>query len=187
MNIKKIGLALLLLSTLSPPVSANESWKDVGFQMKLVNTLDRDDGYCIDVVGAGNYIKFDMSLIAHNCKEGLSADEAVTYRSDGTIFFPAYNRCVTVMGLNNHALPYSALMIKKCNVDESFLKSTKFQKFTINKHKQVQLNATNLCITVGDSSKETYSPDHRWRSFYMQDCSASEPELSQWNFVKPKI
>jgi len=133
MTIKNLGIASLLLFILPLPISANENWKTDSFQMKLINTLDRADGYCVDVVGSGNYVRFDMPLNTHNCKKGLYADEAVIYRSDGAIFFPAYDGCLTVMGLNNHALPYNALMVKKCNVDEPFLKATKFQKFTVNK------------------------------------------------------
>lgn len=181
---KHRGLILPLLAILSFPIVANDNWKETGLHMKLSNLLDRKDGYCLDVVGSGKYIKFDVPLIAHNCKEGLYADEAVIYQPDGTIFFPAYNGCVTVMGLNNHALPYNALMIKQCHVDEAFLKSTKFQKFTMNAKKQLQLNATNLCITVGEHSKETYSSEHRWRSLYLQDCSIAALKLSQWQFVK---
>ena len=180
------GLTASLLSTLllSGLVLA-QSWQDVGVQMKLINKLDRDDGYCLDVVGSGNQIQFGMPLIAHNCKKGLYADEAVVYNKDGSIFFPAYNGCLTVMGLNDHALPYNALMIKQCNVEQPFLNATKFQKFTLTKNNQIQLNGTNLCITVGDSSKETYSSEHRWRSLYMQSCAKSENKYSQWAFIKP--
>lgn len=69
MIIKNFEGALLLLSILPLPISANENWKVTGFQMKLINLLDRYDGYCVDV-GSGNNLRFDMPLNAHNCKEG---------------------------------------------------------------------------------------------------------------------
>lgn len=176
-----------VLMSIMLPASASANWKDVGHHMKLVDLLDRKDGYCIDVVGSGNYIRFDVPLITHNCKKGLYADEAVVHRNDGTIYFPAYAGCLTVMGLNEHALPYNSLMLKKCNAEEPFLNATKFQKFIANKNKQIQLATTSLCITAGGISKETYSPEHRWRSLYMQECSIADASLSQWHFVKPKI
>ena len=126
-----------------------------------------------------------MPLITHNCKYRDYADEAVLHRKDGTLYFPAYGGCVTVMGLNNHALPYNSLMLKQCNIDQGFLKATKFQKFTLNKNQQVQLNGTNLCLMAGNQSEETFNGAHRWRSLYMQYCAIAEKPLSQWHFVKP--
>ena len=184
--IKKTLFYVILLLSIALPVTAKEDWKSTGYLMKLLDLLDRkNDGYCLDVVGSGSTIRLDMPLITHNCKEGLYADEAVVHKADGTLYFPAYDGCVTVMGLNNHALPYNALILKRCNVDQPFLAATKFQKFSMNKNKQLQLNGSNLCITVGDTSKETYSPDHRWRSLYMQDCSIASSHLSQWLFLRP--
>lgn len=181
---KTLLCCALLLST-ALPVSAQENWRDTGHLMQLLDLLDRkQDGYCLDVAGSGNAVRFDMPLITHNCKEGLYADEAVVHKPDGTLYFPAYDGCATVMGLNNHALAYNALMLKRCHVDEPFLSATRFQKFSVN-NKQLQLDGTNLCITAGDVSKETYNPDHRWRSLYMQDCAVAPAALSQWHFVKP--
>jgi len=177
-------IAALLLAFQT--VGSAEDWRETSYQMKLVNQLDRPDGYCIDVPGSGNQVRFDMPLIAHNCKEGLYADEAVVHRKDGTIFFPVYEGCVTAMGLNNNAIPNIALMLKKCLVDEPFLSATRFQKFSVNEDQQVQLDDTDLCITVGSESRETYSSEHRWRSLYMQKCAVSQPELSHWKFVQPK-
>ena len=185
MTNKTLFLIIMLLST-TFQASAKENWQDTGHLMKLLDLLDRKmDGYCLDVVGSGSTIRLDMPLITHNCKEGLYADEAVVHKADGTLYFPAYDGCVTVMGLNNHALPYNALILKRCHVDEPFLAATRFQKFSVNKNKQLQLKGTNLCITAGDISKETYSPTHRWRSLYMQDCSIAPSHLSQWHFIRP--
>ncbi|MGK0269714.1 MAG: hypothetical protein ACI88H_000346 [Cocleimonas sp.] len=175
-----------LLLSVALPASVKESWQETGHLMKLMDLLDRKkDGYCLDVVGSGNNIRFDMPLITHNCKEGLYADEAVVHKADGTLYFPAYDGCVTVMGLNNHALAYNALILKRCHVDEPFLAATRFQKFSLTKNKQLQLKGSNLCITTGDVSKETYSSAHRWRSLYMQDCKVAPSHLSQWSFVRP--
>jgi len=180
---------LLYSSLLFPLLMSNSvyaDWKEDGYHLKLMSLLDRQDGYCIDVAGSGNHVRFDLPLLTHNCKEGLYADEAVVHNTDGTISFPAYNACLTVMGVNDYALPYNALMLKQCNIDEPFLKSTLFQKFTFNENNQVQLIGSELCITAGNIPKVTYSPSHRWRSLYMQDCNIAVKELSQWQLVKPQ-
>ncbi|MFT5048077.1 MAG: hypothetical protein ACI8UP_005078 [Porticoccaceae bacterium] len=69
---------------------------------------------------------------------------ANNHREDGTIYFPAYMGCVTVMGLNDHALPLTSLMLKQRHQDQPFLKATKFQKFRINTNKQLQLEGTSV-------------------------------------------
>lgn len=181
---KKIRPSIYCLPLLMS-ASVNANWQEQGQHLKLIDLLDRTDGYCIDVAGSGNHVRFDLPLLTHNCKEGLYADEAVIHNDDGTISFPAYNGCVTVMGVNDHALPYNALMIKQCNVDSPFLNATKFQKFKFNKDNQVQLIGTALCITTGDTSEITFSPNHRWRSLYMQECSLADKKRSQWKLVTP--
>jgi hypothetical protein len=190
--IKKVVLFVTMCGVLALTalVQAQENgqgdWRESAQLMKLVDLLDRpQDGYCLDVVGTGNNIRFDMPLIAHNCKPGLAADEAVIHQPDGTLYFPAYQGCVTVMGLNSNALPYNALLLKQCGVDEPFLAASRFQKFSVNKTQQLQLDGTDLCITVGDVSKDTYSTEHRWRSLYMQSCELAQSHLSQWQFLKP--
>lgn len=64
--------------------------------LQLKDRLDRPtDGYCLDVVGSGQHIRLDMPLTAHNCKgPQVYADEVVEYRSDQSLYFPAYQGCV---------------------------------------------------------------------------------------------
>jgi len=74
-------------------VLANE---DTTGHLRLVDHLDRpEDGYCLDVVGSGRHIRFDLPLTAHNCKPGLYPDEAVLIENR-RIRFPAYGACATV-------------------------------------------------------------------------------------------
>ena len=153
--------------------------------MQLTDKLDRPvDGYCLDVVGSGPNIRFDMPLTAHNCKgPQVFYDEVVELRKDGTLYFPQYKGCVTVMGNNKTALPKNALMLKPCGVKQPFLNTAPFQHFEYTSKKQLQLKGSTLCIVVGDVSHTTFSPDHRWRSLYMEVCSKAEPKLSRWHTI----
>lgn len=153
--------------------------------LQLKNRLDRPfDGYCLDVVGSGRHIRLDMPLTAHNCKGPQAyADEVVQYRPDQSLYFPAYDGCVTAMGLNDKALPGSALMLKACGVDLPFLNATEFQRFDFNAQGQLQLVGSQLCVTAGEDSHTTYSPDHKWRSLFLQTCSESDLAYSVWNLV----
>ena len=162
-------------------------WREIGMHMRLVDDMDRpQDGWCIDVVGSGQHIRFDMPLIAHNIKPGLYADEAVVFTDDGKIQFPAYpGYCVTVMGLNQYALAGASLMLKPCGQEIPFLNAPKFQTFEHLDNGMVRLKDSNLCITVGDESKETFDPTHAWRTLYMERCDECNPARSTWKFVRP--
>lgn len=177
---KRFSLLLFVFLFTTFKVSAS------GYQyLQLIDKLDRPvDGYCLDVVGSGPNIRFDMPLTAHNCKgPQVFFDEVVTLRENGTLYFPKYQGCVTVMGNNQTALPKNALMLKECGVTQPFLNAAYFQKFEFNKKNQLQLKNSALCISAGDISHTTFSPDHRWRSLYMEECEYAEGHLSRWHFI----
>jgi hypothetical protein len=169
----------LAAATLAAIVQAEEK----PGQLRLVDTLDRPmDGYCLDALGSGRHIRFDMPLIGHNCKPGLYADEAVVMKANGNIVFPAYRKCVTVAGVNATALPGSALMMQDCGELSPFINGPEMQRFKHRDDGRIQLVGSDLCMMVGRASAETYSPDHRWRSLSMETCDIAEPARSVWRF-----
>lgn len=153
--------------------------------MRLIDKLDRpQDGYCLDVVGSGPYIRVDMPLTAHNCKGPQPFDdEIVEMRENGTLYFPRYNGCVTVMGNNQQALPGNALMLKRCGEERPFLNGPRFQRFVMNASKQLQLAESELCIVAGSVSATTYSTEHKWRNLSVEICESAEPSLSRWESI----
>lgn len=169
------------------PAIMSANWRETAVHMRLLDDLDRpQDGWCLDVVGSGPHIRFDMPLIAHNIKPGLYADEAVEFTADGQIRFPAYpGYCVTVMGLNQYALPGAALMLKECGAELPFLNAPKFQTFELLENNQVRLVGSDLCITVGAVSERTFDPTHAWRTLYMERCEDCDLSRSTWKFVRP--
>ncbi|MEZ9190667.1 RICIN domain-containing protein [Vibrio sp. 10N.286.52.F8] len=177
---KIVPTATLFLSGLVASVSAQAST-----YIQLVDKLDRPvDGYCLDVVGNGRYVRFDMPLTAHNCKGPQPYDdEIVELAEDGSLFFGRYQGCVTVMGNNQTALAGNALMLKACGIEEPFLNGPVFQKFFFNSNQQLQLKNSQLCIVAGAESHTTSSLTHRWRSLYMDYCETTKPKLSQWHVI----
>ena len=163
---------------------AQSNWREGAGHLKLKDRLDRpEDGYCLDVVGSGQHIRFDMPLTAHNCKPGLYADEAVIMEPDGTIRFPAYNQCATVSGVNSRALPGTAVISAGCGEKTPFLNTKGLQSFTQHKDGKLELAGTGLCLTVGKESASTFSLDHRWRPLFVDTCKDVVPARSQWEFV----
>ncbi|MFC5768466.1 RICIN domain-containing protein [Thauera sinica] len=154
--------------------------------LKLVDPLDRpEDGYCLDIVGSGPYIRFDLPMTAHNCKPGLYADEAVVLEADGRIRFPAYDKCATAAGLNGRALPGAALVARDCGERSPFLEAGRLQVFTLKKNGHVELQGSGLCLTAGPESATTFSDEHRWRALYLEACETADPARSRWHFSIP--
>lgn len=181
-------VAILVITILipAPSVAQEPSWKEESGHLRLVDNLDRpQDGYCLDIVGSGQQLRFDLPLIAHNCKAGLYADEAVKIEPNGYIFFPAFGKCATVAGLNSRALPGAALVARECGENTPFLNAEALQKFDHRKDGRIELVGSGLCLTVGRKSDSTFSPDHRWRTLFVESCEDVEPTRSRWRFVVP--
>ena len=191
MNLKTVAfstIALLSVVIFAAPVnSMGRSWQDTAGHLRLVDDLDRpQDGYCLDIIGSGEHIRFDLPLIAHNCKPGLYADEAVVLEKNGNIRFPAYDKCVTAAGLNSRALPGAALVARECGENTPFLNTKGLQDFHSRDDGRLELGATGLCLTVGAESDSTFYTDHRWRPLFVESCEKTDPTRSKWRFVQPK-
>ncbi|RRD58748.1 hypothetical protein EII20_01545 [Comamonadaceae bacterium OH2545_COT-014] len=155
--------------------------------LRLVDALDRpQDGYCLDILGSGPYIRFDMPMTAHNCKPGLYADEAVVWDADGKIRFPAYNVCATVAGIQQTVLPGAAVMPRQCDERSPFLEAQHLQRFIHRPDGRVELAGSGLCLSAGAESARTFDPDHRWRTLSMQRCEDVPLARSRWQLSAPK-
>lgn len=181
-----VGAAIATATATATAVAA-ESAPRIG-HLKLVDSFDRpQDGYCLDVVGSGRYIRFDLPLTAHNCKPGLYDDEAVSIEPNGQIRFPAYNACATVAGLNGRALPGAAVVPRACDERTPFMDAEKLQRFTFRDDGRIELKDSGLCLTVGAQSDSTFDDTHRWRTLYVDSCNQTVPVRSQWHHVVPKV
>lgn len=155
--------------------------------LRLIDKLDRpDDGYCLDIMGSGDHIRPDLPMTAHNCKPGLYADEAVRLEPDGRLYFPAYQLCATVAGLNGRALAGTPLVPRRCGEKSPFLDADALQRFVHHPDGRVELRGSGLCLTAGAESDRTFEPTHRWRTLAVQRCHHADPKLSRWEFVVPK-
>ena len=156
------------------------------YQIKLIDPLDRpQDGYCLDVAGSGRYIRADLPLIGHNCKPGLYADEAFIHKQDGTIYFPAFDLCATISGVNKYVLDYTSITLQECHKDTPFQNARFMQAFEYTKEKKLKHKNSNKCLEMGNESSVTYSPDHTWRTLYMKECSKTDIKRSTWYFNTP--
>lgn len=189
MIIKRLAVAFVLSMgaalLLNQGAVANE--RQQPGHLRLVDDLDRpQDGYCLDILGSGQYLRFDMPLTAHNCKPGLYHDEAVIFESNGRIRFPAYNACATVAGVNQSALAGAAVMPRLCGERSPFLEADYLQRFIHREDGRIELAGSGLCLTVGQTSGPTFEPTHRWRPLFMAQCEEAPLSHTQWYFTIPK-
>ena len=154
--------------------------------LRLIAFLDRlNDGYCVDIAGAGCNLRLDLPVFAHNCKPVLTADSAVEWTVAGEFRFPAVDRCLTVAGVNSGALLGAALLLRPCGANSVFFETTSLQRFKSGEDGQVRLKASDLCLAVGDRSAATYPSADRWRTLFVAECSTVPPAHSRWRLSKP--
>lgn len=181
-----LQLAAVAMLALAAPLQAANAPAQPG-HLKLIDPLDRpQDGYCLDIVGSGPYIRFDLPLTAHNCKPGLYADEAVILQANGRIYFPAYDKCATAAGLNGRALAGAGLVARDCGERSPFLEAEALQAFTMHADGRVELAGSGLCLAAGPESATTFSDEHRWRALFLERCEKAEPARSRWQFSVPE-
>jgi len=178
---KKIILLLSISFALTSTYAvANEDL----LHIRLKDRLDRpSDGYCLDILGTSTSLRIDLPLFVHNCKPFATADSAVIYSSKGQLIFPAADVCVTAFGVNNTVLTGTSVLLRKCDERSAFFEATNLQAFDYTKNGQFKLRGYELCLTAGNVSTSTYSPQDRWRVLSLEDCSTAALSHSAWDRV----
>ncbi|MGH1439021.1 MAG: hypothetical protein ACRBBR_02825 [Cellvibrionaceae bacterium] len=169
------------------------AWQEGAGYLRLNAMLDRpQDGYCLDVAGSGNWVDLTVPLNVHNCKgPHFYADEAVIFdNKTNTIRFPAYDACVTSLGRDGRSLPKTPLILRPCahnpKTRQSPFHPANLQSFIHRRDGRIELKNTNLCLTAGNVSDVTFSPDHKWRALYLDTCSIAPKKLSVWKAFQPR-
>lgn len=186
MKHRALFLLPLFAASVTSPLAAQGQAPVRPGHLRLIDPLDRPaDGYCLDIVGSGRHIRFDLPMTAHNCKPGLYADEAVTMEPNGYLRFPAYNACATIAGLDGRALPGAAVVPRECGERSPFMEADALQRFVHRADGRVELAGSGLCLTVGPQSASTFEASHRWRPLYVENCADADAARSRWRFVVP--
>ena len=93
---------------------------------------------------------------------------------------------MSLKALNSKALPGASILLRKCNESVAYFETFRLQRFTHRKDGRLSISGSELCLIVGTKSAATYSPSHRWRTLFVDDCATAGPALSQWEFVIPR-
>ena len=173
-----------IVTTLLLMISSSPAASEI-IHVRLQDRLDRPvDGYCFDILGTGNNLRVELPLFAHNCKPRATTDSAVIFTRQGQLVFPgAGNVCVTAFGVNDTVLPGTSVLLRPCGYEVAFFQTGNLQQFDHLDNGQLRLRGYPLCLSVGEQSSSTYSPNDRWRVLSLESCSEVALQYSAWELV----
>jgi hypothetical protein len=167
------SILILVGILLSPAVHAAEL-----VEVTLVDKLDDDRGFCLDVKGPKERAKPADGLQAHTCysyQGQLAVDQAFdsTLIESGEFRLPAFNACMTLVS----AEPGSPLGLEECK------DSTK-QRFDFTSRGTIEpRSGRGLCVDVADGESRRGrggTSTHLIRSLTLQPCSADRSTYQEW-------
>ena len=176
---RTLHLLVVVLSLLSP--SHNVLGEQV--EIHLIDPIEENRGYCIDIKGHKSKAKIQRGLQAHTCysyQGKIAVDQAFDSLSFGEnrLYLSVFDVCVRAESMRAAA----SLQLERCREGEEL------QKFGWDDKGRIYAVANpRLCITVaqGEVRKGGGGTQvHLIRNLSLQYCSASLMPTQQWGFRK---
>ncbi len=161
--------------------SETEQVSNEYYEIYLLEQLNENRGYCIDIKGSKLNANPDNGLQAHTCYsyEGeVSVDQGFdnVKIDEDEFYMPFFNVCMEA----ENTSATSKLNLKACNKNEK-------QKFKFNNKAEIVLNDNNnLCLTVSENSREGGggTPTHLIRDLILDNCSTDISTRQRWGLRK---
>ena len=161
--------------------SETEQVSNEYYEIYLLEQLNENRGYCIDIKGSKLNADPDNGLQAHTCYsyEGeVSVDQGFdnVKIDEDEFYMPFFNVCMEA----ENTSASSKLNLKACNKNEK-------QKFKFNNKAEIVLNDNNnLCLTVSENSREGGggTPTHLIRDLILDNCSTDISARQRWGLRK---
>ena len=176
---RTLHLLVVVLSLLS--LSHNVSGEQV--EIHLIDPVDEDRGYCIDIKGHKSKAKIQRGLQAHTCysyQGKIAVDQAFDSLSFGEnrLYLSGFDVCVRAESTR----PATSLELERCREGEEL------QKFGWDDKGRIYAVANpRLCITVAEGEARKGgggNPAHLIRNLSLEYCSATLMPSQQWSFRK---
>ena len=169
----RLILTTIILTMLAQPLCAGTL-----VEIQLVNRLDEQRGFCIDIRGHKERAKVHRGLQAHTCYS-YQGEVAVDQGFDSSKLMknqfqlPAFNVCMEAESVTASA----SLQLSKC-------RGGQLQRFEWDKKGKIHLmDDKNLCLTVAQGESRTGgggSPVHLIRNLSMETCSDTLKAFQRW-------
>ena len=153
-------------------------WAGSLVEVQLMDKLDEQRGFCIDIRGHKERAKVHRGLQAHTCysyQGQLSVDQAFDKQliSRGKFYLPAFDVCMEADG----SVSGSRLNLEACN-------DTSAQRFKLTANDQIKLVSNDeLCLTIDSSGSKQGSggaPPHLLRTLSLRNCEKSGTRYTTW-------
>ena len=176
---KKFLLIFLTYSILFLPNIARSEDARALVEINLVNQIDEQRGYCIDIKGYKLRAEVNRGIQAHTCysyQGQIAVDQGFDKKKiiNNQFFFPRFNVCMEASSISASG----KLLLKDCNLKD-------VQKFMLMNDGRISLVSNKkLCLTVsqGESRKGGGgSPAHLIRSVLFQPCRDKLMKYQKWN------
>ena len=161
--------------------SETEQLSNDYYEIYLLEQLNENRGYCIDIKGSKLNADPDNGLQAHTCysyQGEVSVDQGFdnVKIDEDEFYMPFFNVCMEA----ENTSATSKLNLKACNKNEK-------QKFKFNNKAEIVLNDNNnLCLTVSENSREGGggTPTHLIRDLILDNCSTDISTRQRWGLRK---
>ena len=176
---KKFLLIFFTYSILFLPNTVRSEDASELVEVNLVNQIDEQRGYCIDIKGYKLRAEVNRGIQAHTCysyQGQIAIDQGFDRKKiiNNQFFFPGFNVCMEASSI----AASGKLLLKDCNLRD-------VQKFILMNDGRISLVSNKkLCLTVsqGESRKGGGgSPAHLIRSVLFQPCSDKLMNYQKWN------
>ena len=173
----------LILSTIILTMLVQPMWAGTLVEIQLVDKLDEQRGFCLDIRGHKERAKVHRGLQAHTCfsyQGQLGVDQAFDELliSRGKFYLPAFDVCMEAGG----SVAGSRLNLEACN-------DTDEQRFEFTANGQIKLMSNEeLCLAIDASGSKQGgggTPLHLLRSLSLANCEKSGPRYTTWRIVTP--
>ena len=174
---KNLLILLTALIFILPNIVRSETVGEL-VEVYLINQIDDQRGYCIDIKGYKSRAKTNRGVQAHTCysyEGSIAIDQSFDKKRimNNEFFLSGFNVCMEVLSV---VMPGS-LSLKNCNLGDA-------QKFIFLSNGSVSLiENKKLCLTVsqGESRKgRGGSPLHLIRNLSFQFCSDALIKYQKW-------
>ena len=151
------------------------------YEIYLLENLDDNRGYCIDIKGSKSNANPENGLQAHTCysyQGEISVDQKFDQSriQENEFYMPFFDVCMEVENPESSSM----IQLKTCDKNEN-------QKFSLNTNGKISLNSDpNLCLTVSENSREGGggNPIHKIRNLSLENCTNNISSLQTWGLRK---
>ena len=172
----KIFILVLCLFILSKNISYSSELVEI----YLLDNLDDERGFCLDIKGHKSHAKIERGIQAHTCysyQGQISVDQGFKKQSitNSSFYIPGFSVCMKVKSVHFE----HEVILSKCD-------NMNLDGFIFSENNEIHLTKDkSYCLTVVENSLRTGkggSPIHKMRDIELLKCNKNIRHLQKWGY-----